>query len=519
VESKLTRRAFVGASAGGLGLVLIGGASALAKARPFAGTAAAARTSLSVGFQATLTGLTPVAIQGYQWSQMVGYAIYDPLFWRAPNGSLIPAIGTSVTYPNPNTTVIKIRQGVKFHDGTPLTAEDVAYSIGVRCDPKLIAKTSGRPVMSPTQFKSIVVLDDHTVQVNTTQHIDILYTPQPILIIPNNSFGKINFATEENGSGPFKVTSFTSGTSLSLASNAAYWDGAPRLSTMTFQLFSDIATEGANLRSGQVDALYDVSPLHLKSVQGVSGKKLIQDATYADWWIIQFGKKPLNDVRVRKALFYCFNKEQMNASSFAGLGKSSWNPFKFTKAFSGVDGHYPYDPEKAKALLKKAGASKITVPITGIQGYQDSVNQGAIIQAGFEAAGVKSSFVALPIAQWLSETYTTGSWSGIAFNAGNVPYPDKNFFDYMVDPSALKSKYSGKKSPLPAIAKLYNQVEGATLGSAAEKKYLKQAQKAIVDQALVYFGLAGPVNLVLPSDMNGVVTNGLGDVFWSKAHF
>ena len=71
--------------------------------------------------------------------------------------------------------------------------------------------------MSPAQFKSIVVVDDHTVQVNTTQHIDILYTPQPILIIPNNSFGTINFATEENGSGPFKVTSFTSGTSVSLA--------------------------------------------------------------------------------------------------------------------------------------------------------------------------------------------------------------------------------------------------------------------------------------------------------------
>ena len=101
-----------------------------------------------------------------------------------------------------------------------------------------------------------------------------------------------------------------------------------------------------------------------------------------------------------------------------------------------------------------------------------------------------------------------------------MPYPYKNFFDYMVDPSALKSKYTRQEvAAARRSQKLYNQVEGATIGSAADKKYLKQAQKAIVDQALVYFGLAGPVNLVLPSGLNGVVTNGLGDVFWSKAHF
>jgi peptide/nickel transport system substrate-binding protein len=517
MDNRVSRRRFLGASAGGLGLMLSGRASALAA--PFTAEAAAAPTSLSVGFQATLTGLTPIAIQGYQWSQMVGFAIYDPLFWRAASGALIPALATSVAYPSPTKTILKIRQGVTFHDGTPMTAQDVAYSIGVRCDPAMITTTSGRPVMTPAQFGSITVTDPQTVEVNTKTEVDFLYTPQPILIVPNNSFGKINFATAENGTGPFKVTSFTSGTSVALAANANYWNGAPKLSTLTFQLFSDISTEGANLRSGQVDALYDVSPLHLKSVTGIPGKKLIQDATYADWWIVQFGKAPLNDVRVRKALYYCFNKKAMNDASFAGLGKASWNPFKFTHAFNGVDGPSTYDPEKAKSLLAAAGAKNITVPITGIQGYQDSINQGAIIQQGFEAAGVKSSFVALPIAQWLSDTYTKGSWEGIAFNAGNVPYPYKNFFDYMVDPSSLLSKFTGGKSPIPAVDKLYNEVEAAPISSAKEKALLNQAQNAIVDQALVYFGLAGPVNMVLPQNLKGVVANGLGDVFWSKAAF
>lgn len=519
LDKRLSRRGFVGASAGGLGLLLAGRAGN-ALAAGVGAHEAASTTSLSVGFQATLTGLNPVAIQGYQWSQMVAFAIYDPLFWRAKDGSLIPALATSVSYPNPNTTILKIRQGVKFHDGTPLTAQDVAYSISARCDPTLIKTTAGRPIMTPTQFKSVVVVDAETVQVNTNGEVDFLYTPQPVMIIPNNSFGKINFATQENGTGPFKVTAFTSGTSVSMAANPDYWDGAPKLATLDFQLYSDIATEGANLRSGQVDALFDVSPLHLKSVQGVPGKKLVQDATYADWWIIQFGKPPLNDVRVRRALYYCFNKKEMNAASFAGLGTASWNPFKFTKANNGAEGPDLYDPEKTKALLKQYGVKNITVPITGIQGYQDSVNQGAIIQAGFEAAGIKSSFVALPIAQWLNITYTQGSWEGIAFNAGNVPYPYKNFLDYMIDPAVLISKYNGgKKSPYPAAQKLYNDVEAAPIHSKKEVALLNQAQKTIVDDVLVYFGLAGPVNMVLPTGLKGVVANGLGDVLWSKAHF
>ena len=515
-ESGLTRRGFVGAaSAGGLGLLLAGrpgGALAAPVAR-------AAKTSLSVGFPSTLQGLTPVAIQGYNWSQMMGFTMYDPLFWKDSSGALVPALGTHVSYPKPTRTVIKIRQGVKFHDGTPLTSQDVAYSIGVRCDPKLIKTTSGRPVMSSAQFKSIEVIDDVTLAVNTTQEVDILYTPQPILIIPNNSYGKINFASEENGTGPFKLTSFTSNSNVALAANPNYWDGVPPLSTLTFELFADVSTEAANIRSGQVDALYDVSPLHLKSVRGVSGKKVISDATYADWWIIQFGTEPLNDVRVRRALYYCFNKKAMNAASFGGLGKSSWNPFKFTGAFNGVEGPDTYDPEKAKAMLKKIGKSNIEVPIVGIQGYQDATNQGAIIQAGFEAAGVKSSFTSLPAAQWLSDTYTKGSWKGIAFNAGNVPYPYKNFLDYMIDPSVLLSKYTHGKSPYPAMLKLYNQVEGQPPQSAKEKHLLGEAQRAIVNDALVYFGLAGPVSLVLPSGLKGVNTNGFGDVRWNKAHF
>lgn len=523
MNTDMSRRTFLGASLAGaaaLGLAACSRSGSPSGSPSSSGGTPSNSKGLVIGMQAAITSLTPFATQGYNWSQMLGLALYDTLVKKDDGGNLQPSIATKWDTSDPTVTVLTIRQGVKFHDGTPLTAKDVAYSISARSDPDVIKQTSGRPVMSPDQFGSVEVVDDQTVKVHTKSRVEFLLDPQPVLVVPADSFGKVNFANSVNGTGPFKLKNFTSGSRVDTVANPDYWDGPPNLPSLSFVLFADVATEGVNLRSGQVDGLYDVAPLYLNQVQNVPGKTVVTAATYMDWWIPQMGKGPLSDVRVRKALRYCFDRDQLNAASFKGLGKSTWNPFTLTKQTTGYDAtDVSYDPSKAKAMLEAAGASGITVPIIGIQGYSDCAAQAQIIQQGFTAAGVKSEIDTMAASAWLDATYNKGTWEGIAFNAGNLPFPNKNLFDYMVHPSCTLSAYTSPNPPVPDAADLYNKVMATPFDSDEEKTMLEQAEKALVDDCLVYFMFGGPVSLVLPDNLKGVNFNGFGDVWWNKASF
>ena len=98
---------------------------------------------------------------------------------------------------------------------------------------------------------------------------------------------------------------------------------------------------------------------------------------------------------------------------------------------------------------------------------------------------------------------------------GNIPFPFLNLFDYLVDPAVLLSAYS--KNPNPSVAALYNKVEAGT--DPQEPGLLKQAQEVILNEAVVYFMFGGPVNMILPNNVQGVIVNGYGDVRWHKASF
>jgi peptide/nickel transport system substrate-binding protein len=478
------------------------------------------KTALRIGMNSSSVAesLTPVAIQGYVWSQMLGFVFYDPLIKKDDRGNLVPCLATEWDTTNPTKTVLKIREGVTFHDGTPLTAADVAYSIAVRSDPKLIETTQGRPLMTPEQWVSATAIDDRTVEVVTSERVEFLINPQPVLVIQNESFGKVNYANEVNGTGPYKLGKFTSGTGVECVANDAYWDGVPSIIDLSFTFYKDPATSATSLKSGQVDALYDVAPANIDSVSDIDGTVLSDMGTYAFWWIIQMGKEPLNDPAVRTALRHCFDIEAINQASFKGRGKFSWNPFKLFTVNSGADADVDFDPGKTKQLLADLGKSDITVPILCIEGYKDGVSAAQVMQQSFQAAGITCEVEVVPAQDWLDRTYGKGTWEGITFNAGNLPFPSKNFFDYLVNPSTILSAYK-KGDVVEAAAELYRKINATPFDSPEISDLLAQAEKMIVDDAIVLMGLGAAVGLVLPEGVSGVVTNGFGDVFWDKAVF
>jgi peptide/nickel transport system substrate-binding protein len=472
--------------------------------------------TLTIGMNSVVEGLTPFAIQGYVWSQMLGFVLYDPLIKKDEEGNLQPCLATEWDTSDPLKTVLKIREGVTFHDGTPLTAKDVAYSIAARSDEKLIASTAGRPIMTPTQWVSAEAIDDLTVEVVTTERVEFLLNPQPVLIVPDQSFGKVNFANEVAGTGPYKLKKFTSGTGLETEANTDYWDGAPGVANLNFAFFADPATAATGLRSGQVDGLYDVAPANSDAVSDVEGTTMTTMGTYAHWWICQMGKEPLDDAEVRKALRHCFDIEAINNAAFKGKGlEHSWNPFNLYPNSSGLDADVDYDPAKTKQILADLGKSDISVPLLCIEGYQDGIAAAQVIQQSFEEAGITCEVEVLPGSDWLERTYTNGDWEGLAFNAGNLPSPAKNFYDYLVNPSALLSKYK-EGDVNEEVAALYAEINATPHDAPELDALMAKAEATIVEDAVALMGFGAPVSLVLPDGVSGVIVNGYGDVFWDK---
>jgi len=472
---------------------------------------------LTVGMASSIDSLTPFSIQSYLWSQMMGFVFYDPLVKKSAAGELIPCLATEWDTTDPTKTILKIREGVTFHDGSPLTAADVAYSIAARADEALIASTAGRPIMTPSQWVSAEAVDDFTVEVTTTERVEFLVNPQPVLIVPKDSFGTVNFANEVLGTGPFKLEQFTSGTKVETVANEDYWDGRPPLDELSFAFFADPATASTGLRSGQIDALYDVSPVNVDAVSDVEGTVLVEAATFAYWWILQMGKEPLNDPEVRKALRYCFDIEAIKNASFRGKGAFAWNTFNL---YADNDGPEPteitYDPAKAKELLAAAGVTDISVPIQCSAGFDDGIAAAQVLQQSFQEAGITCEVEVFEVNEAIDRTYSKGTWEGLAYNAGNLPFPTKNFYDYLANPAVILSAFTDG-DVLPEAAELYRTIQATPFDDPAIDDLLLQAQNLIVDEAFVYTGLGAAVSLVIPENLNGVFTNGFGDVEWHKA--
>ena len=473
--------------------------------------------SLTIGMNSVVDGLTPFAIQGYVWSQMLGFVLYDPLIKKDEQGNLLPCLATEWDTSDPLKTILTIRPGVKFHDGTPLTAKDVAYSIAARADEALIASTAGRPIMTPSQWVSAEAVDDLTVEVITTERVEFLLNPQPVLIVPDQSFGKVNFANEVAGTGPYKLKKFTTGSALETEANPDYWDGAPSVAALTFSFFSDPATAATGLRSGQVDGLYDVAPANFDAVSDIDGTAVSSMGTYAYWWICQMGKEPLDDPEVRKALRYCFDLEAINNAAFKGRGlEHSWNPFNLYPNNGGIEAdEVEFDPSKAKQMLADLGKADITVPILVLEGYPDGLGAAQVMQQGFQEAGITCEVEVAPVSDWLERTYTSGTWEGITFNAGNLPSPAKNFYDYLVNPSSILSAYK-EGDVVPEVAEHYREINATPYDDPALADLMAKAEATIVEDAVALMGFGAPVSLVLPDGVTGVIVNGFGDVFWDK---
>ncbi|MCR5323917.1 MAG: ABC transporter substrate-binding protein [Lachnospiraceae bacterium] len=453
--------------------------------------------NITIGITQDLDSLDPHKAVAAGTKEVL-YNIFEGLIKVSKDGQFVPAVAESYTISEDGKEYnFKLRSNVKFHNGKTVTAEDVIYSL------KRVAgmlETEEADVSKIPAFSIIsdIIKTDDGVKVTLTEPNTELLGYFTSSIIPCDYAEQ---ATKPVGTGPFKFVSYSALQNIVVAKNENYYiEGVPYLDQVTFKICANTDAAFMELMGGGIDIL---PYLTNDQANQLAGKMDVVDGTMnlVQALFMNNAVEPFNNVKVRQAICYAINRQEILNLVAGGKGEIiGTNMFpSFTKYYDGslVD-TYPYDVDKAKALLTEAGYPDgfeftITVP----SNYEFHVRTAEVIVDQLKKVGIKAEIKLVEWASWVSDTYVGRQYETtiIGLDSKMAPsdvlrfYPtssSKNFVNYFSDDfDALFEK----------AQKAVNEDEKAG--------YYKQLEKKLTDEAVSAF-IQSPAQLVaISKDLGG----------------
>lgn len=386
-------------------LSIVAFAAALVAA-PLPVLAQSKKDSVVMGMTLEPPGLDPTNAAAAAIAEVTLYNIYETLTKINEDGTTSPLLAESWTAsPDLKTYTFKLRKGVKFHNGEPFDSAAVKFSFERNAVP-----TSTNKDKSLFQgFESVATPDADTVAItlkNSEPNLPFLLGQASASIVESKS-APTN-VTQPVGTGPYQLGAWAKGSSITLNKWADYRNAAAiKLAKVTIRFISDPAAQAAALLSGDVDAFpriatrvvaqFKVDPRFTVLIGGSRAKTIVA---------INERKKPLDDVRVRRAILAAIDRKALIDGAVEGFGTpigSFYTPGSL--GYVDTTGINPYDPEKAKKLLAEAGVTaplelslKLPPPPYARQG-------GEIVAAQLAKVGIVAKIENVEWAQWLSQVF------------------------------------------------------------------------------------------------------------------
>jgi peptide/nickel transport system substrate-binding protein len=433
---------------------------------------------------------------------VISHQVWDTLVYRDPETFLPkPLLATEWKLVNDTTLEFTIRQGVKFHDGSTLSADDVVYTLNTVSNPD-------SKVATPSNYNWIdkaEKIDDFHVRV-------LLKKPTPAaleyfsLVIPiwpkayREKVGAEGYAKAPVGAGPYRITKVETAASVEFERFEDYWKdspkGRPAIKKMLVRFVPDAATEMTELLSGRTDWLWNMNPDQFDAV----GRMPNLQATRAESMRVGYlsidasgrsgAGNPLTNLKVRQAIWHAIDRETIAKQLVTGGSRVPVAPC-YPNQF-GCDGNaavkYEYNPAKAKQLLAEAGFPN---------GFETELvtyvlpQWAAATQNYLQAVGIRAKISQLQVAAAIQRAWRgenplyLGSWGSYSVNDVSAILP--NMFgggndDYARDPELQKLLEAGGSSNDPATRK--------TAYSAAIKRITEQAYWLPMHTYVTTYGFA-----------------------------
>jgi peptide/nickel transport system substrate-binding protein len=424
----------------------------------------------------------------------VTYAnIFEGLIAINAKGQLYPKLATSWDIASDNKTyTFHLRPGVKFSDGSDFTSADVKFTFERAVAPD--SKNAQKWIF--TSIASIETPDPLTVKFTlkdvSSKFLFGLAWGDAVIV---NAKTAATNVTAPVGTGPYKLDKWSRGDRMTLVSTGTWWGGKPAIQTATFRFIADPQAQVSAIEAGDCDALPTLgAPEAVPQLKATKGLMVTVGATEGKTVVaMNNGKKPLNDVRVRRAIAMAIDRNQVNLASVNGTGTpigSHYTPND--PGYIDLTGEYAYDPAKAKALLTEAGYPNGFTLVMKVPPPSYARRSSEVVAAMLAQIGVTVTIENVEFPQWLDRVFKNKDYD-LTIISHTEPRdieiysrPDY-YFDYHSE------KFNG----------LIKQID-ATIDDAARNKLLGEAQKTLADDSVNVFLYVLPKTTVFKSGLKGM---------------
>ena len=332
----------------------------------------------------------------------VMFNVFEGLMKPTSTGDLTPAVAESYTVSEDRLTyTFTLREGVKFHNGDEVTAEDVVYSISRCAD-----TTDGTPLVEAfSVIQSVEAVDARTVAITIAEPSNEFISYMTTAILPADYDQQ---DTAPVGTGPFKFVSRAAQDNIVLEKFDEYWGTPAYLDKVTFKIMENADSLVMSLQSGAIDLCSHLTSTQVAQLGDdfyvAEGTMNLVQALY-----LNNAEKPFDDVRVRQALCYAVDKQGIIDLAFDGYGSpigSSMYP-AFGKYFDeSLTNYYTKDVEKAKSLLADAGyPNGFEMTITVPSNYQPHIDTAQVLVEQLKEIGVTAKIELVEWGTWVSDVY------------------------------------------------------------------------------------------------------------------
>ena len=393
-------------------------------------SAASGEKIVNVGVTDTLTSLNPLLLNGGEVNKYATGLMFLPLMELDAELNFVPMVADSITTEDNLNFIVHIDEAAVWSDGTPITADDVAYT-ALRLASPLINNTSmmyyvfegvgedGFVEEGAESIEGVQVVDEKTVQFTTKEPMALMTFlnsyARYLLTLPKHVIETIEeadlttnewFNQPDVISGPFYLTDFDVDHYVSYAANENYWKGAPKIDKLNIRIV-DGSQLYAGLQSGEIDITQQtmsvIPPEDYESVEALENVEVVYGSPITNQSVfIQTANVP--DARVRQALLYAIDRQQILEQLLNGHGEvgdgflSSASPY-FDESITPIS----YDPAKAQELLAEAGwDGSQTLRFYVNSGDTTFVNAATVMAAQWAAVGIKAEITTVDFATLMS---------------------------------------------------------------------------------------------------------------------